>query len=349
MKKLIIVTLLLSLMLFAACTGNLKHNNKPNVNTENGNNPSVLTIKDYFPFTENNKYVYEGEGNEYASYTVYNDYITNNRIQTRTNNGGTETVKVIEYKDGELKELLSRGETYYRQNFTNTKKNDGEVLLKEPLNKGTSWITGDNIKKFISNIDVPITTPLGSYKALEVTAEGKDNKTINYYVKDMGLIKTVYSGNGYEVKSTLSKIEKNVPLVQSIKIFYPNMTDNNLNSINIDISFKTNEDPKQAIEKTIKDIEKQHQVLSTNAKINSLSLNEDDGMVYIDLSKEFVTDMNAGSFYESMILQSITNTLGVYYGVDKVYITVDGKPFESGHIMMKEGEPFIVNLDKVKE
>jgi hypothetical protein len=27
-----------------------------------------LTIKDYYPFNENNVYYYEGEGNEYASY-----------------------------------------------------------------------------------------------------------------------------------------------------------------------------------------------------------------------------------------------------------------------------------------
>jgi len=54
--------------------------------------------------------------------------------------------------------------------------------------------------------------------------------------------------------------------------------------------------------------------------------------------------MNAGSSYESLILQSITNTIGTYYGVDKVYITVEDKPYVSGHIEMKKGEFFTVNL-----
>jgi hypothetical protein len=61
--------------------------------------------------------------------------------------------------------------------------------------------------------------------------------------------------------------------------------------------------------------------------------------------------MNAGSGYESLILQSIVNTLGGYYGVDKVYITIENKPYSSGHIEMKKGEVFKVdtkNLVKLK-
>ncbi len=58
--------------------------------------------------------------------------------------------------------------------------------------------------------------------------------------------------------------------------------------------------------------------------------------------------MNAGAYYESMILQSITNTLGMYYGIEKIYITVDGNPYESGHIQKNEGEPFTINFENVK-
>lgn len=54
----------------------------------------IFTIKDYFPLKENTNYVYEGKGNEYASYNVVVDYINGNRIQLRTNNGGTELVQV---------------------------------------------------------------------------------------------------------------------------------------------------------------------------------------------------------------------------------------------------------------
>lgn len=55
--------------------------------------------------------MYEGQGNEYASYTVFIEDISGNRVQLRSNNGGTKMVKVLENKDGELRILLLRSKT----------------------------------------------------------------------------------------------------------------------------------------------------------------------------------------------------------------------------------------------
>ena len=71
-------------------------------------------------------------------------------------------------------------------------------------------------------------------------------------------------------------------------------------------------------------------------------------MVYVDFTKNFVSEMNVGASFESMILQSITNTLGQYYGA-KVYITLEGKPYSSGHISMKKREAFIVDTSNASE
>ena len=71
--------------------------------------------------------------------------------------------------------------------------------------------------------------------------------------------------------------------------------------------------------------------------------------VYIDLNQAFLTEMNAGSGYESMLLQGIVNTVGQYYYAGKVYITIDNKPYESGHISMKKGEFFTVDVNDVIE
>jgi spore germination protein GerM len=85
---------------------------------------------------------------------------------------------------------------------------------------------------------------------------------------------------------------------------------------------------------------------SSNTRINSMYLG-DDGIAYIDFSAELVTEMNVGAGYEGLILQAITNTVGNYYGTDEVYITVDGKPYESGHLLMMEGETFQVDMSRV--
>lgn len=344
MKKLLLISsLIFSLVLLSSCTD--KNIVKPSQqNTVSNETKASLTIKDYFSFKENTKYVYEGKGNEYASYNIFVDYLTENRVQLRSNNGGTEIVKVLENKDGKLTMLLSRAECYYRENLTQSASSSTEILLKEPLIKGTTWILADNRKRYISNLDVEVTTSLGKYKALEVTTEGKEDKTLDYYAPNVGLVKTVFISKGNEISSSLSKIEKNALLTQTVKFYYPNVNDDKLYFVSKQLSFKTNDVTRTIFEKAFKDLPKGNlgKVLSPNAKIKSLYLNKDN-IVYVDFTKEFVSEMNAGSGYESMILQSITNTLGTYYGVDKVYITVEGNPYVSGHIMMRKGEFFKVN------
>jgi len=316
--------------------------------TVNQETEESLTIADYYPFKENVQYIYEGEGNEYASYNVFTDYITENRVQLRINNGGSETVKVLENKNGQLTMRLSRGEIYYRENLTDSSDENVEILLMEPLVKGTEWTLTDNKKRYISNVDVKIITPAGTYHTLEVTTDGKDDKIVDYYAPEIGLVKTIFTSNDMEVSSSLSKIEENVKFEQTIKFYYPNVEQDVIYCTEKQISFKTNDVTRTKLEEAIKDItkDKYDPVLSPNVKINSLYLNKDN-IVYVDFTKELVSEMNAGSGYEASILQCITNTLGNYYGVNKVYITLDGKPYESGHVLMKKGQAFEVNMENV--
>lgn len=339
MKKLFFITLT-SLLVLSACKDG-------NVTEPPGNAADTLKIEDYYPITENVKYIYKGEGNEFASYTVYIDYISNGRVQTRTNNGGTETVRVMELKDGQLTELMSRGETYFRENFTDREFSDGKILLKEPLKEGTSWSAGEGIKSTITGIDKEVVTPQGNHKAIEVTTEGSKGTTVEYYAKDVGLVKSVSKGDGYEVSSTLSDIEKDVTLTQTVTLFHPDIDGINLSTVDVQADFKTNDEAKDVISETIKELSI-YELLSTNTKINKLYFDEKKESVHIDLSKDFVSEMNVGAGFEGLVLQSIANTLGTYYGVQNVFLTIDGGPYESGHILLNEDEPLKVDYSNIK-
>lgn len=334
MKKLLLISIVMAMM-FAACNSITPLPEEPEV-----------SIEEYYPMTENTKYSYTGEGNEFATYTVFVDYVSNNRIQKRTNNGGTELIDVLEINDDKLTLLYSRGETYFRQNFLNKEYEEGKILLKGPFEEGNSWDYDENTTATITGLSKEVVTTLGNYQAIEVTLEGKQGKTINYYAKDVGLVKTINSGEGYEVYSALSSIEENTPLKQTITLFYPNL-DGSINTIDVQIEFNTNDEPEDVIEKIVKDLSI-YEILSPNTIINELYFNDEENSVHIDLSEDFITEMNAGASFENLILQSLTNTLGSYYDVEKVYITIDGGPYESGHIIIEEGEPSLVNYNNIK-
>ncbi len=309
-------------------------------------NSEKSSVASYFPIKDNTRYVYEGAGNEFASYNVYTSYTKDNKVQTRTDNGGTVVADVIEVKNGEVKRIFSRPEAYYRENLlrdnliSTSDKKKAEIILKAPIKKGNSWKLNDGRTRTITSTSVDITTPVENYNAIEVTTTGGDNtKTVDYYAKNVGLVKSVFTSEGMEVSSTLKEIQNNTLLTQDIKFFYPNIDDGKIYYKNKDVDFKTNDVTRKTLEREYKQAISgtDSSVLSPNTKINSLYLNK-DGMVYVDLSKDFLKEMNAGAGYESMILDSIAATFGNYYNARKVILTIDGGNYESGHILLKKGE-----------
>lgn len=309
-------------------------------------------IADYYPFRENTEYIYTGEGNEYASYNLYTDYIADNRAQFRIITGGSEIVKVLENTNGSLILHLSRGETYFRENFIDKTDGNDEILLKEPLVKGTEWTLSDNRRRYISNTNIEVDTPYGRLRTIEVITE-KNNTTernIDYYAKGIGLVKTIYASDANAVTSELSKIKEDTPFLQTVLFYFPNFDKNLIKTAEKEISFQTNDITRLKLQEAFNEFsrEEYEPLISANTRINSLYLINDE-VVSVDFSKEFVTEMNSGSAFEEMILQCITNTLGNYYGVGQVIITVEGKPYESGHFVMEKGETFKVNMDKVEQ
>jgi hypothetical protein len=330
-------------------------NDEAPAKTDNGDSDveSLKSLKSFFPIHLNSRLVYEGEGNEFAFFNAYTDYASDSRVQIRTDNGGTQSVRVVEIRDDAIVQILFRGEVYYRENHLNIEGDPEEVLLKAPLETGNAWTLSDGRTRKITGVGVDVGTPMGSYKAVEVTTEGEYGTNVDYYAEDVGLIKTVYKSEDAEVSSTLSKIEKDVPFVQSVNFYYPSVEDSSLlYYVSKEVSFNTNDITRMKLEKEYKEAYKEggdkvSKVFSENTKINSLYLNK-DGMVYIDLSKEYLTEMSAGAGYELAMLQSIANTFGQYYHVEKVLLTIDNELYSSGHIYLEKGEAISVNYEITK-
>jgi Spore germination protein len=356
MKKFIMYLMFIVILAFTGC-GKDSNPTTPTTPTtpENNNNPKAYTISDYYPFKENIEMIYEGKGNEYASQTIMTDFIKDNVIQIRVNNGGTTLGRLIQNKNGELSILYNKEEFYYKDNLTtmNINTTNKEVILKEPLLVGTSWTLPNGAKRTITSTSININTPSGDYTALEVTTEGSDYTIKDYYVLNIGFVKSVFASKDFEVTTSLKEIRNNVPLTQSLQFFYPHNVENDIKVgfVKRNITLNTNEEIKNIFEQYFKNPPTENLIplISKNTKINKLYPDTEKNVVMVDFSKELVSEMNAGSATEGAILKSITNSLARYYTVDKVYITIEGNPYSSGHFEMKKDEFFTVDFKDSSE
>ncbi len=334
-------TLLLLCLLSVALLlqGCVKKNTDGNTPTQ----PATQTVNDYFPMKENVHYVYEGVGNEFAGYDVWNEYIEGNKIQQRVDNGGTVTTKIYELNNGVLTRIFSQEETYYRENLLDVAAADPEVLLMDPIKVGTRWTLADGRIRSIVSTNVRVSVPMGSYDAIQVITEdpkNASNNTNDYYVKDIGLVKTVFSMAEMEISSSLKEISENVFQTQTVQFYYPDIDTETYTVIAKDLNFHTNDVTADILAEAYKQAPggNLNAVFSKNTKINTLTRGI-DGRVLLDLTGAFETEMNAGSGYESMILQSIANTFGAYYNqAPELVLTIEGKPYSSGHYEFQEGE-----------
>ncbi|WP_101773890.1 GerMN domain-containing protein [Peptostreptococcus faecalis] len=80
-------------------------------------------------------------------------------------------------------------------------------------------------------------------------------------------------------------------------------------------------------------------VLPEGTKVNTAKVNEVDGVriISVDVNSNFI-NFDQGSSSELLTLQAFANSLIKSFHVEKVKLTVDGKNYSSGHIVLEEGE-----------
>lgn len=357
MKKLLLVLILFTLLL-TACAGNngtttATTTTAPTITTAPTTTsapPADTKLSDYFPLTADVHKEFKGEGNEYAHFESYVDYINEDVIQIRELNGGSVSVHTYRLEEGAVVSVYSQGEVYYRYDFTG-RPGDEEIIIKDPLEVGTTWTLSDGSARSITAVDKSITVPAGEYSALEVTTTSKTSTTRDYYAKGIGLVKTEFAvpGDANTISGSLELYETEKPFTQTVTFYFPNFSQEKLVYVERDIELKTNDDILAKLEAELKDHPGGSEianVLTEGAKVLGVVFDEANGIVTVDFSSKLVTEMNAGTAFEAMLIQSITNTFGDYYQKEKVVITLDGKLYESGHVMLKAGEYFTVDHDK---
>ena len=319
---------------------------------DNGEQEISQDLKSWFPPLEDTYLEYEGEGNEFAAFTRYPQFTHEDTLQMAEATGGTTIVRIYEYSDEQVEEIFSRPETYFREDFTDTGLASGSdnlmILLQKPIELNHSWESPNGAVSEITGLDVEVETPLGRMEALEVTSTHDGYTNLSYYAEGMGLIKRVAEqGENQEddVTSTLMTFDEETAEKLPVTIY--SLDDEALNIVPHPVEFElyTNDPVRVTLADYMAGRESEEEIgvlLPEETTINYMYLRQ-DGIVAVDFSKELIENMNAGAGIEAMILQAVVNTIGDYYDVEEILLTVEEEPYSSGHILLQEDETMRVD------
>lgn len=350
MNNFAIYAVVLSLFLLSACTSVDKKLDEKDIGELSD---KEVGLNDYLPFVHDSIYEYKGTGNEFAEQSIFLEFENGQRGQYRTINSGTETVKIIERTVDTISEVYVEGEFYHTENLLSISGMKNDILLKEPLKKGNTWETIEGYKREITETQKEIETPYKTFKALEVTTYLEENVQLkNYYVQDIGLVAVVYNDGENIISSLLSDI-KTGPYEKNIRLYYPFETNNDIGTKYIDhtFNFSTNDHMENIFMDLFKNPVKNDllPVISENTLINSIYLDKGTWTVRVDFSSELIPGWNVGSTLEYELVRSIVNSFGGFYDTEKVYISIDGAPFSSGHYELLEDEIFTVETEGIDQ
>lgn len=360
MKKILVLLMIVSVLMVSGCSGLGGPSSSPSPSLSPSASPSsapspspsltpsptpsVPTTADYFPMTPNVHLSYKGEGNEFAGFEAYVEFINNGALQLRNSNGGTETVEVYQLGGGMLTKVFSQGETYYVQDFT-AMSTMSDILIKEPIAVGTAWTSGSGDVREITDISATVTVPYGTLSdVLEVTTTLADSTIKEYYAPGIGLVKRDFipsSDPQNPITSELQAHNTNTPQTQTIGFYYPDFNNNQIVYVNKAVEFFTNDTAASKFDTAFKNVPAGSgltPLISAGTVINGLAFDTNTNVATVDVSETFISEMNAGSSLEAMLLESVGNTIGNYFQTEQVQIRIDGGDYMSGHFGFALGD-----------
>jgi hypothetical protein len=195
--NIIILLIILGLVLMGGC-----QSDKPNPDT------SELP-SEYFPLTAGSYWEYEGEGNEFASFTRKVLFTKENLAQTTEDNGGTVMTRIYETNDNKVTNVYLAGEDYNPENLLEKgyTPNENNIMLQAPLKAGTAW-DSNGVNKSIVAVDAVVETPAGKFdNCIKVEIPSSNDTMYQYFKKGVGMVKQEFIAGDMTVTSTLKKYE----------------------------------------------------------------------------------------------------------------------------------------------
>ncbi len=299
--------------------------------------PNYGKSRDYINRAENTELVFRNEKNGTIE-KRFNMFVENNKIQQviLTDENIIKGQSKITIEDGKVtKGIIESSKDKYK-NRLNIDLEE-EIILKDPITLGNKWKN-----KEITGVDLLLNTPLGEFKAIEVTKTMDNVVEKSYYTKDIGLIKKIKETNS-SVKSVTDKEEilvitqynENKKMLVEFDSYYYEVVEDVTGVKKEVIKLSTNGDIVKELEKEMNKIKVDGEEIefltvgTSGCKINSIEVDEDENYLHMDIDNFLPFKYGNGGEY--MAVQVLVNTMIKFYDVEYITITSNGNEINSGH------------------
>ncbi len=144
-------------------------------------------------------------------------------------------------------------------------------------------------------------------------------------------------------EETTNDGESTTSAQRNVRLYMYDATSDKLNYIDTTIDVKDGAIVTAIINALKEDRGNDYYALDSRIQVASAKLDKDTDTLSVNFGSTFINNLGFGSGVESNILQCVVNSLGYNLGVSKVYITVNGEEYASGHIMLEKGTAFSVD------
>jgi hypothetical protein len=212
-NKIIICFMLLLTLIFIGCSNSIKTDSisaKPS-DSSKGWEATEPMVRDYFPSKPVKKYFTGGFENGGFTHTF--EKFEGDKVQVEQFDTAVGIALIYQISDEHIRKIYG-GEMpdgkHEEDYIGKVQANSNDVILKAPLVVGTKWTNDKGDKYEISEVNVKVKTPAGTFNTVEVTVKysGWDSVNKFYYAKDLGLVKSsIISNKGLTMDDLLIKIE----------------------------------------------------------------------------------------------------------------------------------------------
>lgn len=351
MRKIITTLALLLLATMAAACGN------------NASQPE----SSFVPFTENLVLVYGIEGPEVTeAFVTFNAFVGDNRLQRFIQlANGNNLVEVIEIIDGRPVVVIGGSGTFSPySSLIGESSSMFYVILPENIAEGERWRAHpsnetDTTIKEITAVDVIVTTPAGTFTAIEIKTTGHSSNQylvepvrFMYFAPGVGLVKQRdYAGIPISVDmADLGRTEQVANVTTLLEIRHTGLEgstptfhlDANGEVPTIPIALTTNADLLDVINQMLVDAVYATfgHTLADDARILSYFANPNTENLHIDFSSGIIREMQAFADYDSerIAILALGDMLMFFFDAWAATFTVEGEPFAGQFVTLRSME-----------